>query len=103
MDDTSRPVRSKVVTAIGDLDMDTIGPVAQALHAAAEAYDVVILDASGITFADSSFLNLLLSVHRETLFRIAAPQEQLMRLLEMTGADGVLTLVPTVAGATEAA
>ncbi|MCX5278216.1 STAS domain-containing protein [Streptomyces virginiae] len=51
---------------------------------------------SGITFADSSFLTLLLQAHALTELRIAAPPHQLQRLLAMTGADTVLHLHPTV-------
>ncbi|MEU9031855.1 STAS domain-containing protein [Streptomyces sp. NPDC048383] len=92
-----------VVVAHGDMDLDTSAPITDSLLAAAHAHPVVILDTSGITFADSSFLNLLLQVHALTELRIAAPRHQLQRLREMTGADTVRHLHPTVQAATSAA
>ncbi|WP_411104888.1 STAS domain-containing protein [Streptomyces sp. cmx-4-9] len=89
-----------VVAAAGEYDTDTLGPIEEELAAAAATHRIVVLDASRLTFADSSFLNLLLRVHRSTALRIAAPQPQLSRLLEMTGADGVLDLRPTLEAAT---
>lgn len=80
--------------------MDTSGPVTDELLAAARAHAVVVLDTSGVTFADSSFLNLFLRAHALTDFRVAAAPEQLQRLLEMTCADTVLRLHPTVEAAT---
>ncbi|MFH8635478.1 STAS domain-containing protein [Streptomyces goshikiensis] len=91
-----------VVVVQGDMDLDTSAPLAESLLAAAHANPVVVLDTSGITFADSAFLNLLLQAHALTELRIAGPPHQLQRLLEMTGADAVLQLHPTVRAASSA-
>ncbi|WP_424216727.1 STAS domain-containing protein (plasmid) [Streptomyces sp. BI20] len=97
---------ARVVTAHGELDQDRLDPVEEALAAAAREVDsagpdgVVVLDASGIPFGDSSFLNLLLRMHHRTRFRIVDPQPQIRRLLALTGTDGVLHLRPSVAAAT---
>ncbi|MET9700778.1 STAS domain-containing protein [Streptomyces sp. NPDC006529] len=99
MDDTQKTARLTVVTGRGDMDMDTLGPLAEALQTAARTHDVVVLDASQISFGDSSFLNLLLNTHKITTLRVAAPQKQLLSLLEITGADGVLTMASTVEAA----
>ncbi|MFH7599908.1 STAS domain-containing protein [Streptomyces racemochromogenes] len=85
-----------VVTARGELDQDTLGPLEQALSEAADRHGLVVLDASAVTFGDSSFLNLLLQVHRTTVLRIAAPCDQLRRLFALTGVDTVLSLYPGV-------
>jgi anti-anti-sigma factor len=85
-----------VVVAHGAYDMDSISPFAEVLETAAAKHSRVVVDASGITFADSTFLNLLLRTHRETDLRVAAPAPQLMRILEMTGADALLTVRATV-------
>lgn len=53
------------------------------------ALSVLVLDASQVTFADSSALNRLLLIHQATTLRIAAPAPQLLRLLQITGADQV--------------
>ncbi|MFC8432483.1 STAS domain-containing protein [Streptomyces sp. NPDC057253] len=89
-----------VIVAHGVFDMDSITPFAEALQTAASQHTKVIVDASGITFADSTFLNLLLRINQETDLRIAAPAPQLRRVLEMTGADSVLTLRPSIDDAT---
>ncbi|MCX5152065.1 STAS domain-containing protein [Streptomyces sp. NPDC048550] len=85
-----------VVAAQGELDQDTLAPLEEALTAAADRHRLVVLDAGSVTFGDSSFLNLLLRVHRLTALRIAAPGEQLRRLFALTGADTVLSLYPSV-------
>ncbi|MFD8309287.1 anti-sigma factor antagonist [Streptomyces sp. NPDC059690] len=56
---------------------------------------VAALDAFGVTFADSSFLHLLLNTRHRTDLRTAAPAAQLRRVLELTGAGTVLDIWPT--------
>ncbi|MFB6824827.1 STAS domain-containing protein [Streptomyces virginiae] len=90
-----------VVAARGELDQDTLAPLEEALAAAADQHRMVVLDAGSITFGDSSFLNLLLRLHRLTTLRIAAPGEQLRRLFALTGADTVLSLHPSVEDAVD--
>ncbi|MFE5538445.1 STAS domain-containing protein [Streptomyces sp. NPDC056492] len=85
-----------VVAAQGELDQDTLAPLEEALAAAADRHPLVVLDASAVTFGDSSFLNLLLRAHHLTSLRIAAPAEQLSRLFALTGADTVLSVYPSV-------
>ncbi|WP_329129752.1 STAS domain-containing protein [Streptomyces sp. NBC_01476] len=87
------PVR--VVAAHGDLDIESLGPLRHALETAAEA-PAVVLDASGVTFADSSFLSVLLTIRQLTDLRIAGAPPQLLRLLGITGADRIIALYPTV-------
>ncbi|MFJ4776651.1 STAS domain-containing protein [Streptomyces sp. NPDC088762] len=86
----------RVVVARGELDQDTLVSLEEALTAAADRHELVVLDATSITFGDSSFLNLLLRLHRHTTLRIAAPGEQLRRLFALTGADTVLSLHASV-------
>ncbi len=85
-----------VVVARGDYDMHSIAPLAKALEDAAGKRPKVILDASGVTFADSTFLNLLIRVHHSGTLRLAAPSPQVRRLCEITGADAVLEIRGTV-------
>ncbi|WP_328584452.1 STAS domain-containing protein [Streptomyces sp. NBC_00370] len=84
-----------VIAAHGDVDIDSLGPLQDELGSAAASHRTVILDASDITFCDSSFLNLLLHIHQATTLRIAAPSEPVRRLLEVTGVDRVMNLHPT--------
>ncbi|MEV5761530.1 STAS domain-containing protein [Streptomyces tendae] len=87
---------AQVVGARGSFDLSSIAPLTEALDRAAAEHSKVVLDASGITFADSSLLNLLILTHRTVDLRVAAPTRQLCRLLEITGVDGLLTVRPTV-------
>ncbi|MFH0521385.1 STAS domain-containing protein [Streptomyces sp. M41] len=91
-----------VVAAHGAYDMDTIAPLADALETAVRKHPKVVLDASGVTFADSTFLNLLIRTHQVGTLRVAAPSRQLQRLCEITGADRVLELRGTVEDAADA-
>ncbi|MFD0055889.1 STAS domain-containing protein [Streptomyces sp. NPDC127168] len=87
---------ARVVSARGAYDMDTITPLAEALYTASTAHPKVVLDASGITFADSTVLSLLIRTHQAADLRIAAPAQQLRRLLQLTGADALLKVTSTV-------
>ncbi|MFD3545148.1 STAS domain-containing protein [Streptomyces sp. NPDC058655] len=89
-----------VVEARGELDLDTLPPLEATLSQAAASHHIVILDAAGVTFADSTCLNVLLRVRRLTDLRIARPSHQLARLLALTGADQVVTVYPDLATAT---
>ncbi|MER7666776.1 STAS domain-containing protein [Streptomyces sp. NPDC096193] len=89
-----------VVAAQGEVDLQNMAPLADALTEAAGHHAVLVLDTSAVTFADSSFLNLLLRIHRLTDLRIAAPAAGVRRLLDLTGAEHVLNLFGTVADAT---
>ncbi|MFF1542505.1 STAS domain-containing protein [Streptomyces sp. NPDC058291] len=88
-----------VVVAHGDYDLNSIAPLEDALVTAARKHSKVVLDVSALTFADSTFLNLLIRIHRETGMRLAGPPANLQRLLEITGADGVLDVRATVGDA----
>ncbi|MFF8479024.1 STAS domain-containing protein [Streptomyces sp. NPDC015414] len=85
-----------VIVAQGAYDLDSLAPLSAMLETAASASSPVVLETSGVTFADSTLLNLLLHTHRAIDLRIAAPSAQLRRLLEITGADTVLVVRPTV-------
>ncbi|NEA45444.1 STAS domain-containing protein [Streptomyces sp. SID10815] len=88
-----------VVIAHGAYDMHSITPLASALDSAAGKHPKVVLDTSGVTFADSTLLNLLIRTHRAVTLRVAAPGPQLQRLLEITGVDTLLQTRATVAEA----
>ncbi|MEU0116352.1 STAS domain-containing protein [Streptomyces bobili] len=85
-----------IVAARGSYDMDSIEPLADALDTAVRKHRKIVLDASGITFADSTLLNLLILTHRATDLRVAAPTQQLQRILQLTGVDAVLKIGATV-------
>ncbi|MEV6759267.1 STAS domain-containing protein [Streptomyces sp. NPDC051105] len=85
-----------VIVANGAYDLGSISPLAEALEIAAKKHPRVVVDASGLSFADSTLLNLLLRIRQLTELRVAAPARQLLRILEMTGADTVLDVRTTV-------
>ncbi|MER5758798.1 STAS domain-containing protein [Streptomyces sp. NPDC002082] len=87
------------VRPTGEIDIETAPSLrfamAEALAHASPARALVV-DCSGLTFCDSSALNALLDARRAaqktgTVIRLAAPNPQLQRLLEITG---TLTLFP---------
>ncbi|MFC8230724.1 STAS domain-containing protein [Streptomyces sp. NPDC057287] len=81
---------------VGELDMDSIGPLTAEIETALAQHGSVVLDASGITFGDSMFLRLVLSTHSQGDLRIAAPSPAVIRLLRVVGADNVLRIYPTL-------
>ncbi|MGW2959434.1 STAS domain-containing protein [Streptomyces sp. NPDC001220] len=85
-----------VVTVVGALDLNSAPVLSAALVAGARTHSKVVVDAAGLTFADSTVLNLLLHVHRMAVLRVARPAPALARVLELTGADAVLDVRPTV-------
>lgn len=85
-----------VVAAHGACDVQSIARLEEVLTMAAWTHPKVVLDASGITFADSSLLNLLILAHRAGSLRVASPRPHLQRLLRITGLDAVLHVRATV-------
>lgn len=93
------PTHLPVITAAGDLDADTLAPLDAEIQAAAAAAPGVILDVSGVTFGDSSFINLLLRTQKHTDLRVAGLRPPLDRLFRLVGVDAVLRVFPSVADA----
>ncbi|AWL90188.1 anti-sigma factor antagonist [Streptomyces globisporus] len=91
-----------VIAPRGEFDLDSLPPLQGQIDTALADHAGVILDASGITFADSMFLRLLLTTHHRTDLRIAAPSETIERLLAVVGVDSVLRVFPTVDAAQSA-
>ncbi|MFB6436349.1 STAS domain-containing protein [Streptomyces sp. NPDC056411] len=90
---------AQVISVAGHLDLDTVGPLDEALQrAASEGPHPVVIDLSGTDFADSSAVNVLLRAYSAlgTGLRLVAPSPFLQRLFTLTGLDGVLPLYPSV-------
>ncbi|MEU3842740.1 STAS domain-containing protein [Streptomyces sp. NPDC028635] len=85
-----------VIAARGAYDMQSITPLAKALESAAKDHPKVVLDASGVTFADSTFLNLLILTHQAGTLRLVAPSAPVRRLCEITGVDRLLEIRDTL-------
>ncbi|MFF4705264.1 STAS domain-containing protein [Streptomyces sp. NPDC001288] len=86
-----------VVTVVGAFDLNSVSALSAALETGVRTHSTVVVDASGLTFADSTVLNLLLHFHRKAVLRVASPASPLARVLALTGADRVLDVRPTVA------
>ncbi|MFF9641175.1 STAS domain-containing protein [Kitasatospora aureofaciens] len=97
--------RAAVCTLAGDLDIETLEPARSALDGLVEQHPpLLVVDLAGVDFCDSSGLNLLLqtrmaAVSADVEFRLAAPSVTVQRLLELTCADTVFSLHPTVGAA----
>jgi anti-sigma B factor antagonist len=94
----------RVVAVSGELDLDTMGELNEAL-AVGNGAATTVVDLRGLTFIDSSGVSGVLSAARrardvgERLVCVPGPQ-QIQRVFELTGVDTVLEWVdgPEVAG-----
>jgi anti-sigma B factor antagonist len=93
-----------VVRLVGEADITT-RVLNETLDAeTAKRPGVLLVDASGLTFIDSSALHQIVRAHRRLrasgcLLAIVAPSKQVARILALTGLD---TVVPVCATAEEA-
>ncbi|MFJ9036968.1 STAS domain-containing protein [Streptomyces sp. NPDC102406] len=98
-----------VVTVCGALDLNDVAEVVDAFTQALSdaSTDATLIDLSGVTFADSAFLNQLLVTYsghglkRRPLALGGPLTPTLGRLLEITGTDTVLPLAATRSEALE--
>ncbi|MER7960144.1 STAS domain-containing protein [Streptomyces sp. NPDC096030] len=84
------PVR--VIRCEGELDMESAPALERAGQRAALQGGVerLVLDVTGVTFADSSGLNCLIQLHQIVPIVLSGPlPSQLLRLLQVTGADAI--------------
>ncbi|MFI5672850.1 STAS domain-containing protein [Streptomyces sp. NPDC051704] len=91
----------RVVRCTGAFDFNTMAPLQAACDTAlAEAgVERLVLDVRGVTFGDSTFLNLLLTLCGQCDLRLWGPlPRQLARLLAVTGTNQVLTIEHATAG-----
>ncbi|SCK11657.1 anti-anti-sigma factor [Streptomyces sp. WMMB 714] len=110
-DDAPSPVSrerrdgTELLTLSGDLDLDVVEEIVPVLEAALAAQSGgLVIDLSGVTFADSSALNMLLRTHARTKLYLGGPlQPVVRRLFEITGIESVLNLHDSAAAALEAA
>ncbi|MEU5316734.1 STAS domain-containing protein [Streptomyces sp. NPDC021056] len=98
-----------VVTVHGEIDHDVKDTLSQALTSQDGMTPPVriVADLSGVTFMDSSGINVLITAHRRVSqtqgwLRIAGAQESVLRLLQMVGVDTVIPCHPTLEQALKA-
>ncbi|MFF1546376.1 STAS domain-containing protein [Streptomyces sp. NPDC058291] len=91
-----------VVAVEGEIDHDVKDVLSQALLSDDGATPPrIVADLSGVTFMDSSGINVFVTAHRRVSgaqgwLRIAGAQESVVRLLHMVGIDEIITCHPTV-------
>jgi anti-anti-sigma factor len=91
----------RVVTLRGEIDHGVRDQFGQALLPDGEAAPRIVVDLSGVTFMDSSGINVLIAVHRtasdaQGWLRVAGAQEPVLRVLRLVGLDEVIPCHPTV-------
>ncbi|WP_371614333.1 STAS domain-containing protein [Streptomyces sp. NBC_00454] len=97
------PPEAVVVRLSGEMD---IGRVCQVRSLLLEAVTreggppEIVVDLSGLTFCDSAGLNVLLRARLQAVesgrtLRLAAPNAQMLRLLEITGSLGLFPIDPS--------
>ncbi|MET9678344.1 STAS domain-containing protein [Streptomyces sp. NPDC006482] len=94
-----------VLVLAGEFDSGTMAPFRRALADAQSARAArTIIDVSGVVYADSGLLRLLVQASRRLpRFTVAGPlPPQLRRLLELSGAAGTLRITPDIEAARRA-
>ncbi|HEX9337697.1 MAG TPA: STAS domain-containing protein [Pseudonocardiaceae bacterium] len=98
--------RAVVLHLAGELDMVTAPGFAEHVQQHVAGGPSLVLDLSGVTFLGSAGLAVLaearnLAVARAVQVRVVAASRNVLRPMEVTGLDKVLTVVPDVATAIE--
>ncbi|MFE7658288.1 STAS domain-containing protein [Streptomyces bottropensis] len=98
-----------VVTVHGEIDHNVKDALSQALTLGDGTTPPlrIVADLSGVTFMDSSGINVFITAQRRVSqaqgwLRIAGAQEAVLRVLQMVGVDTVIPCHPTVAQALNA-
>ncbi|MEW2128566.1 STAS domain-containing protein [Streptomyces sp. NPDC058369] len=86
----------RITTLNGTIDLDEQDVLREALLPEGEPVLPVVADMRGVTFLDSSGINVLIRVHQQLSeagfrLRIAAPTDTVRRVLSLVGID---TLIP---------
>ncbi|MFI9244046.1 STAS domain-containing protein [Streptomyces sp. NPDC053086] len=97
-----------VVTVDGEIDHDVMGDFGRALLSEdATAPPRIVVDLSGVTFMDSSGINVFIAAYRRVSeaqgwLRIAGAQDPILDLMEMVGIDALIDCHPGVEQALKA-
>ena len=98
--------RDAVVVAVtGDIDLFTTPEFKESVAAAMSAGPrMLVIDLTRATFLDSSSLGVLIGAHRRLTRRngrlvVACDQPAILKVLRVTGLDGVFDVVDAVPGA----
>ncbi|MFF3750911.1 STAS domain-containing protein [Streptomyces sp. NPDC002018] len=88
-----------VLVVSGDLDLDTVAPLTEAMaESGRRVTGPVVVDLSGVRFADSTAVNVLLQARTELggRLRVAAPSDFVRRLFAIIGLEQALPVCGTV-------
>ncbi|WP_077797264.1 STAS domain-containing protein [Streptomyces sp. JHA26] len=90
-----------VVTLAGEVDLDGSDQLRDVLLSCVQTAPGTVVDLSEVAFLDSSGINVLISTHqaaetRGVFFRLAAPQQAVLRVLQLVGVDMLIACYPTV-------
>lgn len=91
----------RVLTVHGEIDHDVKDVLSEALLSFDGATPRTVVDLSGVTFMDSSGINVFVAAHKsmsdaQGWLRMAGAQASVLRLLEIVGLDEVIGCHPTV-------
>ncbi|MGY1503400.1 STAS domain-containing protein [Streptomyces sp. QTS52] len=93
----------RVVTVQGEIDHDVKDVLSRALLSEAGAVPPqrIVVDLSGVTFMDSSGINVFVAGYQQASdaqgwLRIAGAQESILRVLTLVGVDAFIPCHPTV-------
>ncbi|MFI8193782.1 STAS domain-containing protein [Streptomyces sp. NPDC085946] len=94
-----------VVTVRGEIDHHTGGPLRRALTRPGSPG--IVVDLSGVTFMDSSGINVLITAQHTALetqgwLRLAGPSPSVLRTMQLVGLDEVIAWYPTLREALDA-
>lgn len=86
---TARPSGEAVVVApVGEIDLATVDALSQALAAAREESESIVLDLREVTFMDSAGLRLVLEASRQgASFAVVRGPREVQRLFDLVGLD----------------
>lgn len=100
---------TRVVTAVGEVDVSTAPELRQRLHEQPEDA-LVVVDLSDVTFLDSTGLGVLVSALKRVRegdadgeLRLVVSRPQVTKVLEVTGLSNVFSIYPTLEEALEEA
>lgn len=97
------PAGQTVVSVAGDLDLVSSDLMRTRLGSV-PAGTTLVLELSGVAFCDSAGLRVLIDAELRArtdggALRLAAPSQPLVRLFELTGVDGFVSVFPTIEAA----
>jgi stage II sporulation protein AA (anti-sigma F factor antagonist) len=90
-----------VVSLRGEIDLDVKDQISRALLSGSESTPTrIVADLSGVTFLDSSGINVFIATYRHVSgaggwLRIAGAQPSVLRVLQLVGVDTIIDCHPT--------